>query len=676
MDIALLAARLVLAAVFATAGVSKLFDLRGSRQALRDFGLPAALSGPFGLMLPLVEIAVAVALLPAGTAWYGAVGALCLLVAFLAGISYNLARGRSPDCHCFGQLHSEPAGWSTLARNGVLALIAAFVVLQGPDNVGRGAMSWIGDLSGAERLAVILAIGALVLVLTEGWVILQVLGQQGRLLVRLDEMEAEMRRISQTGAATHLGTPSVPIGPGLAAGSPAPPFSLPGLYGEVIPLEALRAAGRPILLTFVDPDCGPCTALLPDLGRWQRELGPTLSVTLISRGSVEANQQKVAGLGITQMLLQTDREIQTAYQVVGTPSAVVVQADGAIGTPLAQGAEEIRALVARYSSGLPAPAPAPIPVLPHSGTGHNHGPCPHCGQNHGDAGAQQPAMAAGLAVGTPAPAIRLPDLDGTTVELSSFEGEPTLVLFWDPGCGFCQQLLPTLKQWEESPPAGAPRLLVVTRGTVEDNRAHGLRATMVIDPAFSVGPAFGVNGTPSAVLVDAAGKVASTVGVGAPGVMALARNESLPVANAGGDNAPRGPSASAIGSPAPAFALPDLSGRTVDLASRKGKETLVVFWNPDCGFCRQMLPDLKQWEAAAPPEAPDLLVVSTGSGEANRALGLTSPVLLDQNFSVAPSFGANGTPMAVLVDAQGNIASAPAAGAQQVFDLANRRATA
>jgi thiol-disulfide isomerase/thioredoxin len=676
MDIALIAARLVLAAVFATAGVSKLFDLKGSRQALRDFGLPAVLAGPFGIVLPLVEIAIAVALISAGTAWYGAVGALALLVLFLAGIGYNVARGRSPDCHCFGQLHSEPAGWSTLARNGVLALIAAFIVLQGPDNVGRGAVSWMGDLSGAELLAVILAIVACALVVAEGWMILQMLRQQGRLLVRLDEMEAEVRRIGQSGTAGLPAALPGPTGPGLAVGSPAPAFSLPGLYGEVIPLEALRAAGKPILLTFVDPDCGPCTALLPDLGRWQRELAPTLSVTLISRGSVEANQQKVAGAGITQVLLQSDREIQAAYQVVGTPSAVAVQADGSIGSTLAQGAEEIRALVARFSSGAPSPAQAPIPVLPLSGNGHTNGPCPHCGQNHGDAGAQQPAMAAGLAVGAPAPGLRLPDLDGSMVELSSFQGEPTLVLFWDPGCGFCQQLLPTLKQWEESPPVGAPRLLVVTRGTIEDNRAHGLRATMVLDPTFSVGPAFGVSGTPSAVLVDADGKVASAVGVGAPGVMALARNETLPVPAAGGDSAPRAPSAPAIGSPAPAFALPDLSGRTIELASRKGRETLVVFWNPDCGFCRQMLPDLKRWEDAPPADSPELLVVSTGSVEANQALGFTSPVLLDQNFSVAPSFGANGTPMAVLVDAQGKVASAPAAGAQQVFELANRRATA
>jgi hypothetical protein len=69
-----------------------------------------------------------------------------------------------------------------------------------------------------------------------------------------------------------------------------------------------------------------------------------------------------------------------------------------------------------------------------------------------------------------------------------------------------------------------------------------------------------------------------------------------------------------------------------------------------------MLDDLKAWEADPPEGAPRLLVVSTGLVEANEALGLRSPVLLDQDFSVATTFGAHGTPMAVLVDAEGRIA--------------------
>jgi hypothetical protein len=45
-EFTLLASRLLLAALFLLAGASKLIDPAGSRKALRDFGLPAALARP------------------------------------------------------------------------------------------------------------------------------------------------------------------------------------------------------------------------------------------------------------------------------------------------------------------------------------------------------------------------------------------------------------------------------------------------------------------------------------------------------------------------------------------------------------------------------------------------------------------------------------------------------
>lgn len=58
-----------------------------------------------------------------------------------------------------------------------------------------------------------------------------------------------------------------------------------------------------------------------------------------------------------------------------------------------------------------------------------------------------------------------------------------------------------------------------------------------------------------------------------------------------------------------------------------------------------------------------MLVVSTGSVEANQTLGLHSPILLDSGaMGVGSSFGANGTPMAVLIDAEGRSASRSGSG--------------
>jgi len=146
-------------------------------------------------------------------------------------------------------------------------------------------------------------------------------------------------------------------------------------------------------------------------------------------------------------------------------------------------------------------------------------PCPNCGKVH----AAAPSVPAALPLGETAPEVKLPDLEANTVELTkNFKGQQTLLVFWNPGCGFCQQMLADLREWEQNPPEEAPKLLVVSAGTEEANREQDLSSTVVLDQNFAVGRAFGASGTPSAVLVDAQGKVASDIAVGAPAVMELA----------------------------------------------------------------------------------------------------------------------------------------------------------
>src|SRR5271154_4895845 len=101
MSVALLVTRALLALMFGIAGVAKLADPAGSRKSMVDFGVPTALSRAFALLLPLVELACAIALIPVGSAWMGAIGVAALLTLFVGGISVSLARGSKPDCHCF-----------------------------------------------------------------------------------------------------------------------------------------------------------------------------------------------------------------------------------------------------------------------------------------------------------------------------------------------------------------------------------------------------------------------------------------------------------------------------------------------------------------------------------------------------------------------------------------------
>ena len=100
----------------------------------------------------------------------------------------------------------------------------------------------------------------------------------------------------------------------------------------------------------------------------------------------------------------------------------------------------------------------------------------------------------------------------------------------------------------------------------------------------------------------------------------------------------------------------------------------MLFWDPECGFCREMLPELRSWEDNPLRETPKLLIVSTGTEEANREMGLSSPVLLDEHLVVGRALGAPGTPSAVLIDEKGQIASELAVGVPAVLALAQEEA--
>jgi peroxiredoxin len=126
------------------------------------------------------------------------------------------------------------------------------------------------------------------------------------------------------------------------------------------------------------------------------------------------------------------------------------------------------------------------------------------------------------AIGEPAPAFALPDLDGELLHHTDLRGQFTLILFWRPDCPFCQRMLDDLKAWDRTRVAGQPRLLMVSSGTVEVNRSYGLSSPIVLDQRSHVARLFGAKGTPMAVLVDPDGKIGSPVTAGRMAILALA----------------------------------------------------------------------------------------------------------------------------------------------------------
>lgn len=498
MEFLLLAGRLVLAAVFAAAGISKIVDRAGSVRAIKEFGIPDRFSRLLALALPVFELAVAVALVPDISAWWGAVSALSILVVFIAVIATNLARGRRPDCHCFGQLHSAPIGWRTLVRNVILAGVAGLIVWQADDTAWSTALSAIETvlLTAIAVLTVLLAI--------VGWLALNLLFQHGRLLLRIESLEQrDFQSADALLPTTYDAYPTPALG--LPVGSVAPEFVLPRLDGELVTLGALRALGKPVVLLFTDPGCGPCTTLLPDIGRWQHQYAGTVSLTVITNGSREESQAKASEFDLAVVLLQQHHEVATAYRFAGTPSAVVVSTDGLIAGPLVAGADAVRAMLERMVSDLPRFA--------------NIAENGHARQ---DANGTRARAARGVPrAGDPAPTFALRDLAGKTVELDDFRGQDALLLFWNPSCGHCQQMLPDVQEWEQTRSPSAPALVLVSTGSREANAALGLESPVLLDPDGQTMASFGANGTPMAVLIGPAGEIASEPAAGAIGVFRL-----------------------------------------------------------------------------------------------------------------------------------------------------------
>lgn len=502
MSIVLLLARLVLAVVFLVAGIGKLLDLKGSQQAMRDFSLPDFLAAPLGILLPFAELAVAVALVPTASAWWGALGALVLLLLFAAGIAYNLTLGRKPDCHCFGVFYSSAIGKNTLIRNLVLAAVALLVVAFGPFTTEISMVAWIGTLTLAEGIGLIFGILVAIVLAAETWFLLEILRQVGKLTIRLEAVESGVSSSSD----------SNPDWVGLPEDEDAPAFELPDLNGEIVSLESLVAGGKPLMFIFSSPTCGPCQEMVPEIGQWIRDYSDSMKFVLISQGSADLNRVKATEHGIAPVLLQQEHEVADAYLVRGTPSAVILRTDGSIYSPLAEGPDAIRALVEEETRpSVFEQQPLEMPKLNVLG---------------------QPNEAAFAVVGGPAPDVTLPDADGNVISFSNFLGNPTLVIFWNTGCSYCQAMLRDLKAMESKPPKGAPQLLFISAGASSEIKKQGLRSPVMREDSFSIASLFRVHGTPSAILIDENGILTGDPVVGSEDILALANSTARKYAKA------------------------------------------------------------------------------------------------------------------------------------------------
>ena len=136
------------------------------------------------------------------------------------------------------------------------------------------------------------------------------------------------------------------------------------------------------------------------------------------------------------------------------------------------------------------------------------------------------------------------------------------------------------------------------------------------------------------------------------------------------DMRPRG---LAIGSMAPDFALPEMgTGESITLAQLRsaGLPVLLVFSDIACGPCAELAPRIERWHRQYQGCISIAVILRVDAGQLHRPHTAGScTTLLQEDRQVSERYDALVTPSAVLVSAEGTIASHLALGSKDIYDL-------
>ena len=487
MEIVLVIMRLSLFAILAFAGIGKLLDPEGSKDAVEGFVVPRSVSRPVSILLPVAEMTIAVLLLPIETSWIGAIAAAGLLTGFSAGMIWQMWQGNAPDCHCFGQIHSEPVSKKSLIRNLVFGLPAILLIVSGSENQGINIFDSTSNFSETNAMQIILGLAVLGFLAAIVFFLKKISEQQTQIMRRIEVLELISHEGGKQVERDDVNDPST----GLPIGSPVPEFAIPNIDGDKVAFDRILPSDNPTILFFVSPSCNPCEALVPEFQDWQMELGKSVNFSFISTGKAKDNVKKFGEPGFENLYLQEENEIAEMLGAEWTPTAILVNADRTIASRPAAGDTAIRELVEKVKE-----------------TNLNQDFIYVANGN-------------GTKLGEAAPAFSLEDLEGNEVSADYFKQKKTLVTYWSMTCPHCVNMMEALSDWEKSRGENDPNLLVISSGEPDEHKEMGLESPIVLDDEHEVGPEFGMSGTPSGVLVNENGKIVSETAVGAGQIWAL-----------------------------------------------------------------------------------------------------------------------------------------------------------
>jgi methylamine dehydrogenase accessory protein MauD len=130
-----------------------------------------------------------------------------------------------------------------------------------------------------------------------------------------------------------------------------------------------------------------------------------------------------------------------------------------------------------------------------------------------------------------------------------------------------------------------------------------------------------------------------------------------------------------VGKKAPGFKVPAISNGDITLDNYIGRKLLLVFMQPGCGSCHQIVPDLNQLQ-----DAGEMQVVVVHNGDEAEVKEWIKkyrprfPVALQERYSLSKGYEVFATPFAFLIDERGVIASRGIVSTKQYLGFVLNRA--
>ena len=314
---------LTLVAVLVTSGVAKLRDQRATRDAFDALRVPGLVPAEAAARaLPWVEMTLALLMLVSPST--GLVPVAVLVLGLMLTYTWVIVRALGFDepvtCSCFGALGRHEIDRTTLARNILLSLLAAAAVWFALE--GGSAPAAVSQLDGAGwAMLAATSASAVVAVLVVGGVPTEVSPPAAE----EDLLDYERRPI---------------------------PYGVLQLSDGTTATLTELATTQARLVVLLNQGCGPCIRIGEKLDGWAERLDPDVGVVAVHATAEAATEVREHAPELATW--EPDLNVRRVFGT-GTPTAVLLGADGWLAGGPASGEDAIVELVDAVLEQIDAP---------------------------------------------------------------------------------------------------------------------------------------------------------------------------------------------------------------------------------------------------------------------------------------------------------------------------------